>query len=244
MAVNTVVEEVAENLEEMAEVTRRINTRSIGFFLGGAVVGLGVGFYLGYRWNKEKIKAEAFEQSEEEVSKIREEYQRKIVASIPKPSVEKVIEEKGYDRPLPPPVPVREPVSAPPVVIYDGGKDKNRDWDMEAELNHRVEHPDDPYVLHQDEFNARETGYRQVVYTYYAYDDILYDQEDGVVVDGNEVVGFNNFQFGHGTDDIDVVFVRNNKHKLEMEIVRRAESYEEVVLGVENSELDDQDDED
>ena len=32
-------------------------------------MGAAVGFYFGYRWNREKIKAEAFKESEEEIDK-------------------------------------------------------------------------------------------------------------------------------------------------------------------------------
>lgn len=236
MAIDTAVEEVATNLEEMAQATRRLNAHSIGIFLGGAAVGLGVGFYIGWKWNKEKIKAEAFKQSEEEVARIREHYQQKAVASTPKPTVDEVIEEKGYDRPLKAPVPdVREPE------IFN--KDAKPLWNYERELKHRVKNPDDPYVLHQEEYMAKETGYRQVVYTYYALDDVLVgEDEEHPLPHADIIVGLNNLQFGHGTDDEDVVYVRNNEHQLEMEIVRLNKSFEEEILGVENSELDDDDD--
>jgi hypothetical protein len=226
MAIDTVVEEVADNLEEMAEATRRINTNSVGFFVGGVVVGAAIGFYFGYRFNKEKIKAEAFQQSEEEVAKIREEYQRKTVAAQPKPSVEEVLEERGYDRPLPAPVPVYEP---PRITVLD--KDKDQGWNYEEELKSRF--ANEPYVIHQDEFSAHESGYSQVTYTYYAADDVLVDEENGhPLPHADIVVGVNNLKFGHGTDDDDVVFVRNDKLNLEMEICRVHQSYEEEVLGI------------
>ena len=117
MAVDVVVEEVADNLEELAEATRRINRTSVGFFVGGFAVGAVFGFFWGYRYNKEAIKAEAYKQSEKEVAKIRDLYQAKVVAAQPKPTIEEMIEEGGYsviaptpERPLPPPVPVQEPV--------------------------------------------------------------------------------------------------------------------------------------
>jgi hypothetical protein len=241
MAIDTVVEEVADNLEEMAEATRRINTNSVGFFLGGCAVGFALGFYWGYKFNKEKIKAEAFKQSEEEVAKIREEYQRKIVAATPKPSVDEVIEERGYDRPLKAPVPglvdPRTPVSAPPVVTYEGGKDKHSNWDYATELEGRTD--GEPYVIHQDEFQQGVDGYRKVTYTYYAADDTLVDEENNhPLPHADMIVGQDNLKFGHGTDDIDVVFVRNDALELEMEICRSPLSYEEEVLGLNRDEDD------
>jgi hypothetical protein len=237
MAIDTVVDEVADNLEEIAEATRRINTNSLGFFLGGTAFGLTLGFFLGRRYNREKIKAEVFMESEEEVARIREHYQQKTVAATPKPSVEEVIEDKGYNRPLRAPVPGLvdpRPVTAPPVVTYDGHKDKNINWNYTEELERRT--PTEPYIIHQDEFQNQENEYNQVVYTYYAADDVLVDEENGhPLPHADIVVGLDNLKFGHGTDDIDVVYVRNDRLELEMEICRSPESYEEKFLGIENS---------
>ena len=229
-------EEVANNLEEIAEATRRINTNSVGFFLGGVGVGAVIGFYFGYKWNKEKIKAEAFEKSEEEVAKIREVYQQKTVAHKPKPDLDEIIEEQGYERPLKPPVPV-----APAIVIVPPAD--RPVWDYAKELQGRLN--GEPYVIHQDEYMQSNTGYRKVNYTYYALDDVLVDDEnEHPLPHADIIVGLNNLQFGHGTDDNDVVFVRNDERSLEMEICRTNKSYEEEVLGVENAIDDDNPDED
>ena len=60
------------------------------------------------------------------------------------------------------------------------------------------------------------------------------DANDHPLPHADIIVGLNNLQFGHGTDDDDVVFVRNDERQLEMEICRVNKSYEEEVLGVEN----------
>lgn len=245
MAIDMVVEEVADNLEEAAQATRKLSALPLGYILVGAAVGLGVGLYLGRKWGKEKIRAEAFKESEEEIAKIREHYQQKVVAATPKPSVEVVIEERGYDRPLKPPVPN---VVEPEIVRADTLKDDEDEkplWNYEKELQHRLANPDDPYVIHQEEYMARETGYRQVNYTYYSLDDVLVgEDEEHPLPHADIIVGVNNLQFGHGTDDDDVVFVRNNEYQLEMEICRLNKSFEEEILGIENSEDDESDDDD
>ena len=236
MAIDMVAEEVASNLEEIASVTRRINTRSTGFFLGGLAVGAVVGFYVGYRYNKEQLKLQAFKQSEAEVAKIREHYQQKTVAATPKPSVEEIVEERGYDRPLKAPVPgVVEPT---PLVEP---KEEKVVWNYEKEIEGRVK--GEPYVIHQDEFVHDENGYNHVVYTYYAGDDVMVDEENGhPLPHADIVVGLNNLQFGHGTDDDDVVFVRNERLEIEMEICRTQDSYEEKILGLENTVESEEDD--
>lgn len=123
MATSAVVEEVAVNLEEAAAATRKLNVTGIGYLFGGLLVGASIGFWFGARWNKEKIKAEAFKKSEEEVEKIREFYQDTAKIVTEKPSLEEVVEDRGYstaeaeevvqERPTRPPVPVQEPPTSP-----------------------------------------------------------------------------------------------------------------------------------
>jgi hypothetical protein len=248
MAIDVVVEEVADNLEEMAQATRRINTTTVGYVLGGVAVGLVVGFAVGYRFNKEKIKAEAFKQSEAEVEKIRELYQQKTVAAAPKPPVEEIIEERGYekpevgyDRPLKPPVPgVVEPIVVVPPRVVEEVLPSEGSWDYELEIARRVFNQ--PYVIHQDELHEKQDEYSRVIYTYYAGDDVLVDEENGhPLPHADIIVGLNNLKFGHGSDDENVVFVRNDKLEQDMEICRTPDSYEETVLGLENSDTVDED---
>ena len=237
--VEDVVEEVATNLEEAAAVTRRINPQAVGYFAGGLALGLVAGFYFGHRWNREKIKAEAFKESEAEVEKIREVYQQRIVAAREKPSVEEVIEERGYstretesvERPLKAPVPVIEPpLTLPGTVTYGESKSKNEGWNFPEELAGRTSEA--PYVIHQDEFNGDDNGYAHVTYTYYSEDDVLTDEDDTPLPHADLIVGQDNLKFGHGTDDPDVVFVRNDRIEVEMEICRLPASYAEEVLGL------------
>jgi hypothetical protein len=230
----TVVEEVATNLEEVAQATRSIDPKALGYFGIGVGVGLALGFYWGYKANREKIKAEVLRDAEEEIKTIREYYQQKITAAEPKPELGDVIEDRGYapatpapERMLRPPVPII--VTPPPIVVYEGGKDKNAGWDYPTEVNQRD--PEHPYVIHQDEFNNGQQGYEQTTYTYWAGDDVLTDTDGHPLPHADLVVGVDNLKWGHGTDDIDVVFVRNDKLNLEMEICRDYRSYEEEILG-------------
>jgi hypothetical protein len=139
VAAEQVTEQVAQSLEEAARGfelaardVRRINVKNISLVSGGLAVGVVVGFYFGYRWNKEKIRAEEFRRSEEEIATMRAVYQarearheaartREAAASTSvqeKPAVDDLVKERGYtqysatsgasvveERPLPPPVP-------------------------------------------------------------------------------------------------------------------------------------------
>lgn len=224
--------DAAEMTEEAVKVTRFLSGISVGIGLGVAI-----GFYFGYRFNKERIRAEAFRESEEEVESIREHYRQKELAAKAKPTVDEIVRERGYaeteeaerERPLPAPVPI---IDTPRVE-----KSKDDGWIYARELAKRT--PDHPYVIHQDEFNSSELGYSQTSYTYYAEDDVLTDTDDTPLPNADKVVGQDNLKWGHGSDDMNVVFVRNDSLELDMEICRSPKSYETEVMGLTHIDEDD-----
>lgn len=234
-----VIEEVAENLEGAAAAARRINVQGCGYFFGGFSVGLAIGFVVGNRYNKKKLRAEAFESSEEEVELIRETYRSRAIAAQPKPTADEIIKERGYlevseDEPQPRSLRAPVPITSARAEVHHVDKTKDEGWDFPTELAQR--NPDEPYVIHQDEFKGTETGYEQVAYTYYSGDDVLAGEDDKPIPHADVIVGHGNLKWGHGSDDEDVVFVRNDKLELEMEICRSPKSFEEEVLGLEHSD--------
>ena len=255
MAAESLVEEVALNLEEAAEVTRRINPVGVKYFLGGLAVGAVVGFYIGYRLRQAKLREEAYTEAEKDVAKIKEYYSSKLIAAEgqeAKKNLVDIIEERGYSthtdregpttvltdeqmRPLPAPVPIIEAPREVPLeelIVAEEDKAVLDVWNFPKELESR--NPEHPYVIHQSELG--ETRYDHVTYTYYELDDVLCDEDDTPLTHSDIVVGQNNLKWGHGSDDIDVVFVRNDKLELDMEICRSHKSYEEEVLGHEHDE--------
>jgi hypothetical protein len=270
-----VVNEVANNFEEAAEVTRKINAAGVGYFAVGIGIGAAVGFYFGYKFNREKIRAEVYKEAEAEVDLLRTVYLEKTLNATPKndededededlplqgtvptekPPVDEVVENLGYnvrvpsrERPLPAPVPIHE---LPGDILDDlpenpvgTSKSMNAGWNYEKELLHRS--PDAPYIIHQNEYNHSNPEYAKVIYTYYADDDYLIDTDDNRPVhNGDVIVGVDNLKFGHGSDDVDVVFVRNDIQELDMQICRINKSYEEEELGFHSSVLDDDNDDD
>lgn len=255
MAAEQVAEQVADHLEEAAQVTRQIDSRAVGFFFSGVAVGVFAGFIVGYRFNREKIKAEAFKKSEEEVQKIRDHYQQKVVAASPKPSVSQVVAERGYalpedlpERPLPPPVPITEEelrerslhIRTEDVLkrVFRtelSSKDKNDGWSFPKELARRT--PDEPHIIHQDEFANNDSEYQQTTYIYYVEDDVLVDEDETVINNRENLIGHNVLtRFGHGTDDYNILYIRNPLLELEIEICRSPGSYEEEVLGLERED--------
>lgn len=112
------------------------------------------------------------------------------------------------------------------VVTSDGPE---IEWSWEQELEQR--RPTEPYILHKEEFYANEKNFQQVSLTYYALDGELVDQDGVPVYNYSSVTG--ELNFGHGSGQDNVVYIRNEELKSEYEVTKLEESYELEVLGME-----------
>jgi hypothetical protein len=72
-------------------------------------------------------------------------------------------------------------------------------------------------------------GYTQTTLTFYSGDNILADEQDSPVYNYESVVG--NLRFGHGSNDSNVVYIRNEKLEAEYEVLLFDGSFEIEVLG-------------
>jgi len=104
-------------------------------------------------------------------------------------------------------------------------------WDWHRERASRS--PLRPYVIHVDERN--EHSYSDTTLTYYEIDDVLCNEKDEVISVGrerDELIGADSLnKFGHGSEDPDIVYVRNDRLELDLEIVRSDNSYAQEVHG-------------
>lgn len=102
------------------------------------------------------------------------------------------------------------------------------DWSYEDELSSRS--GSEPYILHVDEFIGDEMGFKQETVTYYEADDIMADVNDVPMYNWISITG--PLKWGHGSNDKNVVYVRNEKLKKEFEILRHHGSFEVEVTGL------------
>ena len=102
-------------------------------------------------------------------------------------------------------------------------------WDWEIETMHREDNK--IYVIHYDEFVSNESNYTQETLTYYSGDDILTDQFNTPIYDHVKMTG--SIQFGHGSGDPNVVFIRNDDLHMEWEILKDESKYQVEILGYE-----------
>jgi hypothetical protein len=103
----------------------------------------------------------------------------------------------------------------------------DEDWNYEQEVAQRT--PDKPYIIHRDEYYDNENDDRQSTLTYYEGDNILCDSHDTPVYDVENVVGF--LRFGHGSQDPNICYVRNERLMAEYEVLRDGGYYQVEVLG-------------
>jgi hypothetical protein len=140
------------------------------------------------------------------------------------------------ERPLPPPVPVIEdfPDQEDPNFPQD-----TPGWDYRTENQKRTQNPKLPYIIHMDEFNQELPAYMKTTYTYYPVDNILTDEDGSILHNRDDLIGVDTLQmFGHGSDDVDIVHVRNNRLKLQIEVDRLpGRSYEEDVMGLSREDV-------
>lgn len=105
-------------------------------------------------------------------------------------------------------------------------------FDFDEELKRRAEKPNDPFVITKEEFDVGEADYDQAMLTYYDGDDVLADSKDQPLDQIDMAVGFENLlRFGHGSEDPNVVYIRNSKLGLDFEVVHSDGKFAKEVLG-------------
>lgn len=104
-------------------------------------------------------------------------------------------------------------------------------WNYDKEMAGR--NSDFPFIMHLEEYRQSDCSH-QITITYFEGDDVLVDEADEVISKKDEVVGMENLtKFGYGSDDPNVVYIRNPKLDIEYEILRHRGHYAKEILGLE-----------
>lgn len=263
-----VVEQVADQIEEVAEVTRTFTGREGGFFVAGAGIGVAIGFSVGYFVMAKRTQLKYEKIADAEIEKMREHYLKRYhemdkIMQGPKPPIDEVMRDLGYKTESEAHGETRHEFTAEEQEAIDQanrnhpGEEEVEDVEVveegepprvvenitniftDAPVDHwnyateaRNRRPDVPYIIHFDEFQQNEPEHEQVTYTYYEVDDILADERDTTIDDMDATIGLGNLgKWGHGSNDPNVVYVRNEKIKTDFEILRDRGSYEATSSG-------------
>jgi hypothetical protein len=205
----------------------------------GFAVGLGIGLMIGTAAGlfaaraKYKLKYEKL--AEEEIAEMRTFFRARQAATEAqlKAPLEEVMEYLGYekaenqqDQSIEEHLAVQESIQRN---VFD--TTTGHTWDYAEETKLRAANPGRPFVIHLDEYGD-ESGYATSVYTYYEEDEILSDERDEVVDNVDELVGMENLaRFGHGSDNANILLVRNEALEIDIEITKSNGSYAADVQG-------------
>ena len=235
MAIEPVIEEVADQIEEVA------HTFPGYAILGGFFIGAGVGYLVA----RKLLEKQYEKQAASDIKEMREYYEKKSRVSDQKPPMEEIIKERGYATE----VHLSEEITlveATPQGIADvvreqqaiyetqDHSDEIDAWSYEDEIPKRS--PDSPYIIHSAEFRENEPDHEQATFTFYEQDEVVCDMRDEIVDDIDNTVGIENLKrFGHGSLDAQMVYVRNERLRLDFEIVTDPRSYSGDIQGLRHS---------
>jgi len=242
-----VVEEVAETV---AEVSRALSPREIRFLLGGIGFGLLGGAVVTTLVTRRRLETKYTKIAEDEIDEMRKHYDARARVVEQKPELNTLVTNLGYSEPNAPKVEeiVEKPdveVKEAPVekrdprdvleeaqnsseVVRDTSWDADDGWDYPTQIAQRS--PDKPYIIHADEL--QEEDYTDTFLKYYAEDDVLCNADGSVIDDKDDIVGEINLEkFGLGSGDVNILYIRNDKLGMHMEVFREDGSYSEQVHG-------------
>lgn len=205
--------------------------------VGGAAIfaaGVGLGFILGSRRRKETILIQ-HERLESKNGQLEFNFNTIVKESHDENDI-RVIEEvelRSIDL-----IRQQEQVENDPAinveVVHTFARFGDDNWDYDEEMQYREQHEDGPYIIHYDEYINNEMNFTQDTLTYFSGDNIVCDTRD-IPMYGHELI-LGDLRFGHGSNDPNIVYIRNVKLHQEWEILFTSQKYEDVVIGLRREE--------
>lgn len=250
-AASSAVEAVENTVERVVTVTRN-NPWLIG---AAFVVGAAVGGFAVYKIVSKKLEVEYSERAQEEIAQAKDYYKRvnkaeefstpestaavlrtdgTDVGSVTEMLSEHTVPHTQYNKFVPEEPAVEEKQTHN---VFEDTSDPS-EWDWEKEIASRRANPGAPYVINFEEFDTNEEGHEQMNLRYYSGDGVLCDGQDQLVDKVEQTVGnLNLTRFGAGSQDPDIVYIRNERLGVDYEVILDKGSYQHEVLGHTGAEL-------
>lgn len=175
---------------------------------------------------------------EEELEILREELQRDL---IEKGKNSKVIKTLGYggaeEARKPSLSEVREEIDERLMTIEESTPIDPDDEILQRMIEERK--AEIPYVITIDEFMMDDLpGYENVSVTYFDGDGNLTDSQDRIIPEVDELLGSDNLtKFGLFSKDKNIVYIRNDRHKMNFEVALDPRSFTEAIAGFTNPKV-------
>jgi hypothetical protein len=101
------------------------------------------------------------------------------------------------------------------------------------EVVDEVAKPMEPYLISYDTYAVNTNVQEKKVFTYFAVDKVLADENNSEVAFPKSVLGDDALErFGEESDDPDTVYIRDPMLEVDYEVVRVKQSYKVTVLGI------------
>lgn len=131
---------------------------------------------------------------------------------------------------------LKNPIEIKTENVFDKDEPQLSEWEkyLQDERPALVE-AEKPYILSAYEFytGPDKDDYENITIAYFAGDDTLADDAEHIVSDVENLIGKANLtRFGLGSDDPNVLYVRNETRKVDWEISLDHRGYAEVVVGL------------
>lgn len=92
---------------------------------------------------------------------------------------------------------------------------------------------DNPYIINESEFSEERLDHDKLTLTYFAADDTLVDEDESIISNPDDIIGYENLDMKNTTvDNPHTIYVRNERLGADYEICIDLNSYQEVVLGI------------
>ena len=234
----------------------------IGLGLTGVAIGAGLGVGA-YFLLKKRLKSQYEAELQREIEEVRASYKRRVKRQEYKtpeeaaealkaysegPSTEKKLKVPASDERIAKEVRVVRGEGDEPGyveeetettieenVFIDGKPINPFDWNQEVEESKRD--PESPYVISFEEFNENPTDWEQNNLIYYEGDDVLADERDNPIPEIEATVGYDNLnRFGHGSQDPNVVYIRNERTEALFEVIHNDGKFADQVVGFRHSD--------
>jgi len=218
------------------------------FAVGGALIGLGAGFFVGRKLTVKQLEAQYEQRLVEEIAATAAHINNAVKSDLarrePGATLPEEVKADTREHEGPPEEVLQKVVSGlrygtvvepkpqlPTRRVFLDRENVEDDEQWEQEVAARSQ--DRPYIISVDEFMEGEPNYSQTTLTYFVEDDTLIDEREFPIENVDRVVGEANLdRFGYKSNDPKVIYVRNEKLSADYEILRHEGSYGEVVHGV------------
>jgi hypothetical protein len=118
------------------------------------------------------------------------------------------------------------------VMSKDRYKKVIKNYREESEFPREEDIIEKPYVITFEEFCEGYDNHDKITINYYKADDTLADENEEIIDDVESLIGEESLsRFGDGSEDPNVVYVRNERMAIDYEIIKLESSYSEVVSG-------------